>query len=58
VRSIIKASSDVKINTYKEEGGTVCMHVPDYSSVIYVTTDVCYGGEGCGNISGVVYSKK
>jgi len=58
VGSVIKAPSDVKINAYKEEGGTVCMHVSDYPSVIYITTDVGYGGEGCGNISGVMYSKK
>lgn len=48
----------MEINTDKEEGCAIGVHVSDQSSVVYISADVGDGREGRSNVRGVVYSKK
>lgn len=43
------------INTNEEKGCAVSVHVSNESTVVNITADVGNGGEGGGDIGGVVY---
>lgn len=55
VGAVVQASADVKINTNEEKGCAVSVHVSNESAVVNITADVGNGGEGGGDIGGVVY---
>lgn len=45
----------MKVDADKEEGCAVSVHVSDKPSVVYVSANMGNGGEGCGDVRGVVY---
>lgn len=45
----------MEIDANKEERCAVGMYISDESAVVYVSTNVGDGGEGCGDVGGIVY---
>lgn len=48
----------MEVNTNKKERCSVGVKVSDEPSVIYISADVGYGREGCGDIGSVVHSEE
>lgn len=46
------------VDTDKEKGGSVGVHAPDKSAVVYVPADMGDGGKGCSDVRGVVHGQK
>lgn len=45
----------MEVDANEKEGSSICVKVTDKSAVVNVSTDVSNGGEGCGDIRGVVH---
>lgn len=45
----------MEVDADKKERCAVGVEVANKSAVIYISADVCNGGEGCGNIRGIVH---
>lgn len=48
----------MKVNADEEKGCAVGVKVSDESAVVYVSADVGDGGEGCGNVGGVMHGEE
>lgn len=45
----------MEVNTNEEKGCAIGVYVSNESAIVYVSTDVGDGGEGCGDVGGIVY---
>lgn len=45
----------MEINTNEEERCAVGMYVSNESAVVYISTNMSNGGEGCGDVGSIVY---